>query len=42
VLFAFLLTAPLAARFPELSSFQRHDYFWCVLRRMRVVKPRGR
>jgi Family of unknown function (DUF6328) len=27
VLFAFLLTAPLAARFPQLSSFQRHDYF---------------
>jgi len=26
VLFAFLLTAPLAARFPELSDFQRYDY----------------
>ncbi|HKG65236.1 MAG TPA: DUF6328 family protein [Solirubrobacteraceae bacterium] len=27
VLFAFLLTAPLAARFPELSDFQRLTYF---------------
>jgi len=27
VLFAFLLTAPLASRFPELSSFQRWTYF---------------
>ena len=27
VLFAFLLTAPLAARFPELSPFQRSVYF---------------
>jgi hypothetical protein len=31
VLFAFLLTAPLAARFPELSGFQRHDYFVTLL-----------
>src|SRR5215213_2219686 len=31
VLFAFLLTAPLAARFPELSSFQRYDYFVTLL-----------
>jgi hypothetical protein len=31
VLFAFLLTAPLAARFPELSRFQRHDYFVTLL-----------
>jgi hypothetical protein len=31
VLFAFLLTAPLAARFPELSPFQRHDYFVTLL-----------
>jgi hypothetical protein len=31
VLFAFLLTAPLAARFPQLSSFQRHDYFVTLL-----------
>jgi hypothetical protein len=31
VLFAFLLTAPLAARFPELTSFQRHDYFVTLL-----------
>jgi hypothetical protein len=27
VLFAFLLGAPLAARFEELTSFQRYDYF---------------
>jgi Family of unknown function (DUF6328) len=27
VLFAFLLTAPLAPRFPELTPFQRADYF---------------
>src|SRR3954466_2706941 len=31
VLFAFLLTAPLAARFPELSRFQRYDYFLTLL-----------
>jgi hypothetical protein len=31
VLFAFLLTAPLAARFPELTSFQRWDYFVTLL-----------
>jgi hypothetical protein len=31
VLFAFLLTAPLAARFPELSAFQRYDYFVTLL-----------
>src|SRR3954469_763099 len=31
VLFAFLLTAPLAARFSELTSFQRHDYFFTLL-----------
>src|SRR3954466_12073938 len=31
VLFAFLLTAPLAARFPELSRFQRYDYFATLL-----------
>src|ERR1700712_2777023 len=31
VLFAFLLTAPLAPRFPELTSFQRHDYFVTLL-----------
>jgi hypothetical protein len=31
VLFAFLLTAPLAARFPELSPFQRLDYFATLL-----------
>jgi hypothetical protein len=31
VLFAFLLTAPLAARFPELSSFQRYTYFVTLL-----------
>src|SRR3954466_9444452 len=31
VLFAFLLTAPLAARFPTLTSFQRHDYFVTLL-----------
>jgi hypothetical protein len=31
VLFAFLLTAPLAARFPQLSSFQRYDYFVTLL-----------
>jgi Family of unknown function (DUF6328) len=31
VLFAFLLTAPLASRFPELTSFQRHDYFVTLL-----------
>jgi hypothetical protein len=31
VLFAFLLTAPLASRFPELTSFQRHDYFATLL-----------
>src|SRR4051812_18873897 len=31
VLFAFLLTAPLAARFPELNRFQRHDYFVTLL-----------
>src|SRR3954466_15644037 len=31
VLFAFLLTAPLAARFPELTPFQRHDYFITLL-----------
>jgi hypothetical protein len=27
VLFAFLLTAPLAPRFPTLTAFQRFDYF---------------
>jgi hypothetical protein len=27
VLFAFLLTAPLAARFPQLTAFQRAEYF---------------
>jgi len=31
VLFAFLLTAPLAARFPELTEFQRYDYFVTLL-----------
>jgi hypothetical protein len=31
VLFAFLLTAPLATRFPELSNFQRYDYFATLL-----------
>jgi hypothetical protein len=31
VLFAFLLTAPLAARFPELSPFQRYNYFLTLL-----------
>src|SRR3954453_18056979 len=31
VLFAFLLTAPLAARFPTLTPFQRHDYFVTLL-----------
>jgi hypothetical protein len=31
VLFAFLLTAPLAARFTELSRFQRYDYFVTLL-----------
>jgi hypothetical protein len=31
VLFGFLLTAPLAARFPQLSSFQRYDYFITLL-----------
>lgn len=31
VLFAFLLTVPLAARFPELSTFQRYDYFVTLL-----------
>jgi hypothetical protein len=31
VLFAFLLTAPLAARFPELSSLQRGTYFVTLL-----------
>jgi hypothetical protein len=31
VLFAFLLTAPLAARFPELTAFQRHVYFATLL-----------
>jgi hypothetical protein len=31
VLFAFLLTVPLAARFPELSSFQRSTYFVTLL-----------
>jgi len=31
VLFAFLLTAPLAPRFPELTSFQRYDYFLTLL-----------
>ena len=31
VLFAFLLTAPLAARFPELTRFQRYDYFATLL-----------
>jgi hypothetical protein len=31
VLFAFLLTAPLANRFAELSSFQRYDYFLTLL-----------
>ncbi|HEX6026922.1 MAG TPA: DUF6328 family protein [Solirubrobacter sp.] len=31
VLFAFLLTAPLAARFPELTSFQRYVYFATLL-----------
>jgi hypothetical protein len=31
VLFAFLLTAPLAPRFPELTSFQRLDYFFTLL-----------
>jgi hypothetical protein len=31
VLFAFLLTAPLAARFPELSQFQRLTYFATLL-----------
>jgi hypothetical protein len=31
VLFAFLLTAPLASRFPELTPFQRHVYFATLL-----------
>jgi hypothetical protein len=31
VLFAFLLTAPLASRFPELTSFQRFTYFGTLL-----------
>ena len=31
VLFAFLLTVPLAARFPALSDFQRVDYFVTLL-----------
>src|SRR4051794_9037688 len=31
VLFAFLLTAPLAARFPELTTVQRWDYFVTLL-----------
>src|SRR3954465_13489244 len=31
VLFAFLLTAPLAARFPELSRLQRYEYFVTLL-----------
>src|SRR4051794_22220613 len=31
VLFAFLLTAPLAVRFGELSRFQRYDYFMTLL-----------
>src|SRR4051794_3244360 len=31
VLFAFLLTAPLAARFPELTRVQRWDYFVTLL-----------
>jgi hypothetical protein len=31
VLFAFLLTAPLATRFTELSRFQRYDYFVTLL-----------
>src|SRR4051794_36104003 len=31
VLFAFLLTAPLAPRFPELSSFQKLTYFTTLL-----------
>jgi hypothetical protein len=31
VLFAFLLTAPLAPRFPELTPFQRYDYFLTLL-----------
>jgi hypothetical protein len=31
VLFAFLLIAPLAARFPELTEFQRYDYFVTLL-----------
>jgi hypothetical protein len=31
VLFAFLLTAPLAARFTVLTTFQRYDYFATLL-----------
>jgi hypothetical protein len=31
VLFAFLLTAPLASRFPELTTFQRDVYFVTLL-----------
>jgi Family of unknown function (DUF6328) len=31
VLFAFLLTAPLAPRFPELTEFQKHTYFVTLL-----------
>jgi hypothetical protein len=31
VLFAFLLTVPLAARFPELTAFQRGEYFATLL-----------
>jgi hypothetical protein len=31
VLFAFLLTAPLATRFPALTSFERHTYFATLL-----------
>jgi Family of unknown function (DUF6328) len=31
VFFAFLLTAPLASRFPEFTRFQRWDYFVTLL-----------
>src|SRR3954452_18217622 len=31
VLFAFLLTVPLASRFPDLSAFQRGEYFATLL-----------
>src|SRR3954447_5947837 len=39
VLFAFLLTAPLAQRFPELTSFQRYDYFLTLLSARAAGRP---